>query len=212
MEKVNKGSDSVKVPKKLRTLSKQNPHKSSIVSVFRSLVTFSKQREQSPYFILVLEIIHNLIILARKPGRKYIKEIFEATQTALLLESEDAESVPGTILGKQQYVAVVGGLAFPVNQCIEVLRDEAKLSKKNIRIFNDIEAFKSGTYTEALASNNCVAIILGPVPHSHHENVEKDLSGKIVYARNNSGSHGKLHLTKTSLLRAIGELKQRKII
>jgi hypothetical protein len=205
---------STKVPKKLRALSKQNHHRKSIVSIFKSLVSFSYQRELAQYVVLVLEIIHNLIILIKKPGKKYLNTILEATQTALQLEDSNGsdDSVPHSPLGKQQYIAVVGGLSINTNQCIELLKTQAKLTKQNIRICDDIERFKSGTYTDVLSSQNCVGIILGPIPHSHSENVEKELSEKIVYARNNSGTHGKLSLTKASITRAIEELKQRKII
>lgn len=205
---------STKVPKKLRALSKRNSHRNSIVSIFKSLVSFSYQKELAQYLVLVLEIIHNLMLLIRRPGKKYLKEILQATETALQLEDvgESDESVPHMPLGKQQYVAVVGGLSIDTNKCIELLKSYGKLSKQNIQMCNDIERFKSGAYTELLASQNCVAIILGPIPHSHRENVEKELSSKIVYARNNSGNHGKLTLSKTSITQALDELKSRKII
>ncbi|MEI8223604.1 MAG: hypothetical protein WCG20_00610 [bacterium] len=207
---------STKVPKKLRALSKQNHHRKSIVSIFKSLVSFSYQRELAQYVVLVLEIIHNLITLIKRPGKKYLNTILEATQTALQLEDGDDDvsdnSVPHSPLGKQQYVAVVGGLSINSNQCIKLLQTQGRLTKQNIRICDDIERFKSGTYTEVLTSQNCVGIILGPIPHSHNENVEKVLLHKIVYARNNSSTHGKLSLTKASITRAIEELKQRKII
>ena len=174
----------------------------------KSLRLLSRQ----PYGKKVIRIFKNLAILAfRRPNRfisEIIDDVLEITESALLTSPQStsathrevAFSVPQ--LSKNQYIAIVGTDALHQSTIYEVALQK-KFSKSNIFICDNLEFFKNGQYSEKLKSDSCVAIIFGGIPHSHKGNVEKEYADKVVFARTNSGTHGKLKLTKNTLSSAL---------
>lgn len=107
------------------------------------------------------------------------------------------------LLSKNQYIAIVGDSFIDEKMIINLCSDFG-IKKKNIRFCLDYGKYKNGHYSDLLYSSQCVAIILGPVPHSSKDNQEKALSEKIFLATDQSK---KLKLTKDSLIRALVNMK-----
>lgn len=155
----------------------------------------------------VLRIFKNLAQLCFRGPTQFvttvIDQILEITDGALKAKPEFEHTSEPLIQGvaslsKQQYVAIVGVNTIGTEVCYEVARKKG-FTKNNIKICNDVERFKNGSYRDLLESSNCVAIIFGAIPHSHSGNIEKAYHQKAVLARTYSGNHGKLKLTKESL-------------
>ncbi len=183
----------------------------------RSLKLLSRQPDGKK----VRKILRNLAVLAHQKPNSFnsdiIDRVLDITESAIRLQAQGqqskGESAPKTVfstpqLSKQQYVAVLGIGALTQSTIYEVALSR-KFSKSNIFICDDLDSFKNGRYTEKLKSESCVAVIVGGIPHSHRENFEKEYAHKIVFARTNSGTHGKLKLTKNNLSTALDTVLQR---
>lgn len=162
----------MKKPNSYRDLSKI-PHGKDIRNHMRVLITMSE----------------NPILL-----RRFLEKTDEFIED-LIKEYSSEKLHASQFIGKNHYVAIVGNPRVP-NEDIFRIGKEFGFTKKNIQIMNDLDHFKSGKYTPSLESDNCVAIILGEVPHSASGNIEKKLQPKVFHAKTYSN---KLKFTKESL-------------
>lgn len=99
-------------------------------------------------------------------------------------------------LSKGQYIAIVGDSFIDEKAIINILTDYG-IKKSNIRFCLDYNQYKSGKFSDLLNSDQCVAIIFGPIPHRAKNVDEKELAHKTFYATQKGGKV--LKLTKESL-------------
>lgn len=165
--------------------------------------------QKSSVGLKVIEIFKNLAELVLRGKSDFIVDlvdsIYQSTTDALKLSPNYSSDQKKIHLSKQQYVAVVGVNQLGVEETISIGVTNG-FHKGNIKVCNDVGGFKNGKYAQLLNSANCIAIIFGPIPHSHSDNLEKNYQGIKIYARPNSGEHSKLKITKHSLSASFQEL------
>ncbi len=134
--------------------------------------------------------------------------VHPANQTPVETEGDNATRDP--IMSKNTYIAIVGDSALKNQDCIALAREQG-FTSNNVKVYSDFKQFKNGRYTDSLKSPACRGIIFGGIPHSHKGNIENEYAEKVVYAEAQSGSHGVLKITKTSLKAAL-KVMRKKII
>jgi hypothetical protein len=106
------------------------------------------------------------------------------------LVAEYREEKP--LVGKNQFIAVIGDMAIPEDVAREFAR-ELGLTKSNIRFYTGYKL--SSEDFDAVSADNCLVVIMGPIPHKTIGNFEQAFQYKIIKAKTRSGD---LKITKDS--------------
>ncbi len=106
------------------------------------------------------------------------------------LVAEYREEKP--FLGKNQFIAVIGNMAIPEDVAREIAR-ELGLTKSNMRFFTGYKLSNEDINT--ISADNCLVVIMGPIPHKTIGNFEQTFQYKIIKAKTKSKE---LKITKDS--------------
>jgi hypothetical protein len=167
------------------------------------------------------EVIENTVsrLIKKIPNLPYAEEIYEHFRKILILTIEepamgrealiscskyfddliDVYLGEKLLLSKGQYIAIAGDAFIDQKMILKILAQYG-MKKSNVKFCLDYKKYKNGHYTDILYSSQCIAVILGPVPHSAKDTPEKILRDKIFEAID---STGKLKLTKESLTKIL---------
>lgn len=159
-----------------------------------------EQISEVPYAEELGIFIKNLVILTKEQpvlGKEALDHFAEYFDD--LIERYNGGPL---LLSKGQYIAVVGD-SYIKSQSMVKIFSEYGIAKSSVKNFTDFKKYKSGEYSNALNSPQCVAVIIGPVSHSARDMSDKGLSEKFFYARSKSSQ---LKLTKESLKEILEEV------
>lgn len=143
-----------------------------------------------PHGTELKNFLRRMVILLREhPNLGY--EVLQGCQSIIdNLIKEYQEEKP--FLGKNQFIAIIGDMAIPEDVAREIAR-ELGLTKSNTRFFTGYKL--SNEDVDAVSADNCLVVIMGPIPHKTIGNFEQAFQYKIIKAKTRSGD---LKITKDS--------------
>jgi hypothetical protein len=107
------------------------------------------------------------------------------------------------IIPKNKYIAIVGDM-FISEEVVREIAKELGFSKSNLRFFSHYHL--NSDEFESISSENCVVIIMGPVPHKTNGNFQNVFAEKIIKAKTKSNQ---LKISKDSIEVALCEVLQK---
>jgi hypothetical protein len=141
-----------------------------------------------------------VILLTEQPAIGY--DVLRRFQD-IIDELVDEYTTKKSILSKNQFIAIVGDMMIS-EELVKEIAKEFGFSKSNLKFFSDYK-FSSDEF-DAIASSNCTAIIMGPVPHKTVGDFQKVFEQKIIKALTKSKQ---LKISKESIYEAFYRVQEK---